>query len=64
MYVKTVSSAEREKMKTETNLNNFNKDFKVLVDEEEIRERLRQLKKEKHPALYKFEDLKREFIFI
>jgi len=62
MYVKTVSSAEREKMKTETNLNNFNKDFKVLVDEEEIRERLRQLKKEKHPALYKFEDLKREFI--
>ena len=62
MYVKTVSSAEREKMKTETNLNNFNKDFKVLADEEEIRERLRQLKKEKHPALYKFEDLKREFI--
>ena len=49
-------------MKTNTDLNNFNKDFKVLVDEEEIRERLRQLKKEKHPALYKFEDLKREFI--
>jgi len=50
-------------MKTETNLNSFNKDFKVLADREEIRKKLRQLKKEKHPALYKFEDLKREFIF-
>ena len=49
-------------MKTETNLNSFNKDFKVLADREEIRKKLRQLKKEKHPALYKFEDLKREFI--
>jgi len=50
-------------MNTETNLNSFNKDFKVLADREEIRKKLRQLKKEKHPALYKFEDLKREFIF-